>query len=1118
MSIAQTLPLGEEINPGQYRLSSIQVINWGTFHGRHSMYVDRAGTLLTGHPGVGKSTLFDGIQHIFYAAPRLNESANEASNRQDRRTTYSYMRGRKAKTNAGVTYQRPGATWSAIALVYDDGLGRQVSIGALFDLPANGLEGQVGKHYVIHNRPLDTAALENHGGRRFSPTSLQAALPGCEAFDVHKAFAERFRRRLGIDNDKAFSLLRTLQNGKGLDKGVNKFFRYEVLDIPSTLAAAAGAAEDFSHLRGIYRQLEDARGQRDALAKVPEQHRRYGELAGLLGRNTELATVQLPLLRQQQAAAVLEAGTKRLEDQRAETAARIEAEAAAKESLEEQVLSLEERHASHGGRAIESLERDIRAAGVELEQRERVESQVRREMDDAGLGLEWSAAGLAAAREEAERTVDSLAEEARAARTLEYEAVAASINAKDREKKLRAEIASYQRRGSNIDGASAAARRQISAATGIAAEDMPFAGELVDIGPEHLAWRPAAEKALRSLATTLLVRGEHLRAVTRAIDGLQAHGKLRWINIASEPRPATAGPADLVTKLEFKNSDAGAWLRGKITADYAFTCVESDEGLHDEDKAISLAGTLKLGRSAFERDTRTVNPGDYLLGFNNTEKIAQLQAQAEAIRQEQEDAAELADERSKAKDALSGRLEALQRVAADRREFAAVDASELRAALEALQDRLRQTVDSSATLAGIHAELKAAKAELEACVGRLAVQRNELQGLDKRLEESRAAWEQTEAQAAANVPADWAAAALASYAPAPEDAQSPPDGASADPSGPAASSGLDALEARFHAAHLKLNEEAAALREELHRTETALTDTFKFFARDFGEHLNASFGTGVESAAQYEALYESIIDEGLPQREDEFREYFNNRSYERFSDLLQLLEEERRAIEERILPLNQILADVPFDHGSRLKIEVRTTIPEEARTFRTQLKEALGNAYVKQTPEQMSASYRALERIVEALNDPARQHWRDTVLDVRQHVTISCNEHRPNGEIETGLEPGTLSGGEGQRFTSFIMGAALAYQLGIASQGYSSYGTVMIDEAFIQANSEYAGAGINALQEFGFQLLLAAPEDKVDLSRHLGSITDIIKHPDANVSGFVVSGKSPATATEIVLR
>ena len=99
-----------------------------------------------------------------------------------------------------------------------------------------------------------------------------------------------------------------------------------------------------------------------------------------------------------------------------------------------------------------------------------------------------------------------------------------------------------------------------------------------------------------------------------------------------------------------------------------------------------------------------------------------------------------------------------------------------------------------------------------------------------------------------------------------------------------------------------------------------------------------------------------------------------------------------------------------------------------------------------------------------------------------------------------------------------MVGGGLECELGIDAQGYSTYGTVMIDEAFIQANSEYAGAGINALQEFGFQLLLAAPEDKVDLSRHLGSVTDIIKHPHANVSGFVSTGQSPATATDIILR
>ena len=91
--------------------------------------------------------------------------------------------------------------------------------------------------------------------------------------------------------------------------------------------------------------------------------------------------------------------------------------------------------------------------------------------------------------------------------------------------------------------------------------------------------------------------------------------------------------------------------------------------------------------------------------------------------------------------------------------------------------------------------------------------------------------------------------------------------------------------------------------------------------------MSASYGTGADATDHYEELYERIISDGLPQRQDEFREYFNNRSYERFSDLLQLLEEERRTIEERILPLNQILADVPFEKGSRLRLEVRTTIP-----------------------------------------------------------------------------------------------------------------------------------------------------------------------------------------------
>lgn len=1099
MSIATTLPFGEATHPGQYRLSQIQIVNWGTFHGRHSMYVDREGTLLTGHPGVGKSTLFDGIQHIFYAAPRLNESAHEASNRKDRRTTFSYMRGRKIKTPDGTVFQRPGATWSAIALVFEDGLGRHVTIAALFDLPSNGLEGQVGKHYVISDSPLDTTALENHGSRRFSPSSLHAALPGSEAYDVHKNFAERFRRRLGIDNDKAFSLLRTLQNGKGLDKGVNRFFRYEVLDRPATLSAAKAAVEDFSHLRGIYRQLEEARAQRDILAPVPELTEKTQKLANQHQKTIELKNIQLPLLRQQFMAQLLANTQTSLSERREQKLREIDSASLAKESLAESVAALDEQHASHGGRAIESLEKDIRSTRRELEERLRLESTVRDTLDSAGVDYVWSAEGLADARTAAAAGVEHQKAETESAKTREYEAVAASINAKNDEKKLRAEIASYQRRGSNIDGRSAAARRAIVEATKLSVEDMPFAGELVDIAAEHAQWRPAAEKVLRSLATTLLVRSEHIKLVTTSINALEGHGKLRWMDMGKPGREVEPSANDLATKLEFQNSSAGKWLSSKIARDFAFTCVDTDLELHQHTRAISLAGTLKINSTAFERDTRSLGASDYLLGFNNVDKIAQLEAAAQALSAQYLEAAELADQRSKAKDTHSGRLEALKKVAGEERSFEQLDSASLVAKLEKQRAVLQVTVESSATLAQIRQELGTARAELEAGVGRLAVLHNDLAGLDRELSEVTANAAQTQEKSSQNPPADWAVEALNPYL------QSGQPATTAE------------LEQTFSRATVGLGEKISSLGEELFRAENALSETFKAFARDFGPSMSADFGTGAEAAAHYEAHYRRILDEGLPQRQEEFGEYFNNRSYERFSDLLQLLEEERRAIAERILPLNQILADVPFENGSRLRLEVRTTIPEEARDFRNDLKEALGNAYSKASEEKMASSYQALEHLVDRLSDTSQQSWAETVLDVRQHVTISCNEHRPNGEIELGLEPGTLSGGEGQRFTSFIMGAALAYQLGIDAQGYSSYGTVMIDEAFIQANSEYAGAGINALQEFGFQLLLAAPEDKVDLSKHLGSVTDIIKHPQANVSGFVSTGRSPATTTDIIL-
>ncbi|GGG66436.1 hypothetical protein GCM10007172_17570 [Sinomonas atrocyanea] len=245
-----------------------------------------------------------------------------------------------------------------------------------------------------------------------------------------------------------------------------------------------------------------------------------------------------------------------------------------------------------------------------------------------------------------------------------------------------------------------------------------------------------------------------------------------------------------------------------------------------------------------------------------------------------------------------------------------------------------------------------------------------------------------------------------------------------------------------------------------------------------------------------------------------------------------------------------------FHDGSYLELDIRQTVPASAKQFKDAIASALrarlapssaapahdagpsaagsGAAGVGAGGDQLTVRYKTLEALVKRLasQTPEDRRWRAEVLDTRAHVFISCKEHRvsrdPAGaardEVFVHADTGSMSGGERQRFTAFIMAAALSYQLGIAEHGFTGYGTVMMDEAFVLASEEFAGQGIAALHEFGFQLLLAAPENVIDLSRYLGSVTEILRDKRTNRSGLIEGPAVPggpvsqANPVDIVLR
>ncbi|MFQ6155854.1 ATP-binding protein [Micrococcus luteus] len=1157
MSVATMLPLGTAINPGQYRLSLVQVVNWGTFHGAHTMHVDRAGTMLTGNSGVGKSTLFDAIARVFDARPRSNEAAAaRAGHSEDRRTTYTYMRGKVGDMAVGEgrasAFQRPGATWSAVALTFDNAAGTAHTLTALFDLPKNGTESSLGRFYLIDSVPLDVAAVEGiigqTPGRRFTRSGLEAVFPEAQVFDVHKNFAERFRRLLGISSDQALPLLRVIQAGKGLGGSVNSFFRDQVLDPPATLAAADEVVEEFSNLMSIRARLEDIRLQRDQLAPVPGLNQEYEAALTEAARLRELADEPFDAVRQSHAVAVQERLIAGIRDRAQAKAKELSAERHRRDALAAELRSLEAEYNSAGGNQISALEQARDNATVGLRLRREVEAAAKAGLHDAGLDLPFSAEGWEAAHRQAAEALAGLEGDTAALREARFDAFEAHATAKRELAEARSELAALAQSKSLLPQHAVENRAAIASALGLDEDEMPFGGELIDLAEDQERWRPAAERALRSLATTLLVPGQHFAAVTRWLDANPVRGALRAVDLSSrvpgaELALASVGERDLLSKLEVVPGPAGDYVRERIAVDFAYTCVEDPDELAGLERGLSLGGVVKRGRGTVEKDDRFAARADFVLGFDNAAKVELLAGRVLELEASLAAAAEAAQASEDSHQGLSRRLEALRRVARDERAWEEVSSAAAEDELRRIGARLEDALAAQGDLEPLRAKVEAARAEHQASTEAAAVLQSEYRQLDAQLVTADRLLEAARARLADAPPS---AAATGTLGPLFEEFGQAADQHDLER---IAAEVHGRLAARVHAAESRA--QAAAER---------LTRIFEQFQRDWGPVVAADHGVSIGAAAAFEARYRQIVSEGLPAQEAQFREFFAQRTHESFSTLLHLLDEERRGIAARILPLNSILAGVDFHDGSYLELDIRQTVPASAKQFKEAIVSALkarhapssansaaahdagpatsggsGTAGVGAGEDQLTVRYKTLEALVKRLasQTPEDRRWRAEVLDTRAHVFISCKEHRVSRDAAAGTardevfvhaDTGSMSGGERQRFTAFIMAAALSYQLGIAEHGFTGYGTVMMDEAFVLASEEFAGQGIAALHEFGFQLLLAAPENVIDLSRYLGSVTEILRDRRTNRSGLIEGPAVPggpvsqANPVDIVLR
>ncbi|MGO1325666.1 MAG: ATP-binding protein, partial [Brevibacterium aurantiacum] len=995
----------------QWRLSEIQIANWGTFDADiHRIPVSHKGHLITGPSGSGKSSLLDGIAAVLTPDKwlRFNVAAQTAGSRVDQRSLVSYVRGAWTRTadsdedRVVSKYLRPRATWSGIILRYDNGTDRPLSLARLFFIKGSGTKmTDLSDVCILERAGLDLADLQQYARTGLETRKLKTEHPEAliTSNGSHARFYARMRKVFGMASESALQLLHKTQSAKSLDS-LDRLFRDHMLEPPVTFDLAETAVNQFGDLKDAHDHVVELRRQRDHLLQLREASNRYDSAHESAAKSIALNDALLPFQKRRE----LDLMRSDLSAQRREL---VEIEVAADRAKKDYDAAVDEYDLARratldlGGSEAEHLQQRIDTAETE-----------RRAIADR-----WASLERQLKQADIDQVPTSAAEfaelQAQIAATLDNETQAAGPShadhdrfskARARVRDLEAEIDSLRRSGSTVPGNLLQIRQELAEGTGLSEKALPFAAELIEVDPDHAAWTGAVERVLRPLALTVLVRSENLGAVRSWVDSHRIKGRLVFEEIpaqAPKPRPVNSAKS-LVNKVTVAETGFGDWVHSTLSERYDFACVDSPDELDDHPRAVTIKGQIKTSRTRYEKDDRRRidDRSQWVLG----DRESKLEALIAALKEAQ---AELAEAQAIVDAANAETAQAHRRkgILAGIREqsWRDVDLAGAKETIAALEKALRELEDADGDLQqaiGAEREARAAKETAETATrdSDYALRRanEEITGL-------RAGLSRLEDDVnAGRIP-------------------------EVDPTI------AEQLEARFTRIQRSIKREALPeIGQQVSQALQSEKDKAQAMASEAGQavtRLAAEFKAAWSSVASdltadvadrhdYLAMLDEILAHGLPDHENRFRDLLRQRSRDLIGELLNEIHAAPHEIEDRVAPINSSLLRSQFDEGRYLRLKVKTRRSQTVNAFISDLRKVAGGTWGDEDMETAEDKYDTLAEVMRrfASSEHVDKVWKNQCLDTRLHVSFLAEEIDDHGRAHATNDSGAaMSGGQPQK-------------------------------------------------------------------------------------------------------
>lgn len=1114
---------GATEGPTQWRAETLQMVNWGGFHGRHIVTFSPGSTLLSGASGTGKSTLLDAYLALMMPNDTpFNGASNDATvgraRSAEQRNLLTYLRGKTDTSRVEGTDELrdqvlrgiDGApTWGAVAMTFTNDAQRRYTVARIYFVRAGAsANADITTTFAATDGYLDLSRLEPLAATRFDKRTLKANFPGIHLFDKFWEFEENLHTRLGIGKGdgarKALRLLARVQAGMQV-KTVDGLYKSMVLEEPVTYKRADDALAHFADLEAAYEKMLDEAEKARVLRRLPELQTALAaaQAQALLldqfgiHRDGDTPFLLWKLLTER---TLLDTAADENRRQHAEQTDKHKNAAAEERRLKDRLAAIADDKRANGGDAIERLTSQIQSLHADRDQSYIASIKFQTRTEPLRFPLPETADEFAQAQADAQSFVDGFT-----AREKDLEDQARRI-AQDEEYPLHRERDELVKERESLTGRNGMVPRHLHRARVAMAEaagldpmrDLPFVAELIDVLPDEEHWRKAIETTLGGLARLVLVDRQTRDHLSRSIDGITLRPRIHFRGVALQSHEDFYGNPDYVSgKLAFKDSPFSGWVQQQVSSPHSdYLCVPNADALAGHEPRVTPAGQTRNGDKGAHGESGDGN----IIGFSNERRVTDLTAQIENLDERLDQIREKAGQLREGLRVLRVQRDAHRYVldtswtdidyaSIDRRigdleaeKARIVAASDILATLQEEEDRL--TPLHKAAHADAVLTEKATK-DLDDKYGQLVDQQDDVTNASDRIERAQTVTLTDEQTNHLDLlfAREWDASDLAG----------------------------------FHAnmKHLKarLASDSLAAQKTISETSKTMTGIFEAF-QSHPRWKDPNLGTAPESADGYREILDRIESTGLHERKEEWRRNLAEWSSE---DLVQVNGAFDSAIEDirdRLEPVNAILRTLPFGGKGHLQINLRTLQSEDVTKFRKTLRALASGLAAEQTEAQIEERFKRLRAFMNLIRIPeghtkSSTSQRDRYLDVRQHVVITAACLDDYGrEVATYAALGGKSGGETQELVAFIVGAALRFQLGDESRTRPRFAPVFLDEGFVKSDSEFAGRSVGAWQSLGFQLIIGAPLDKVTaLEPHMDLILTMVKDPKGR--SFVRDLSSP---------